>query len=284
MKIIISERQYKLLTENIPEIDSIIDKISSVGLNNLNDNEKELLKNSMANEQAIVDKAAENELLNNRERAQRRMEFLDTQNKENLKAETIDVKQLEAAYSPKTKAVMIAHSLGNPFNLQEVVNFCRKHNLWLVEDCCDALGATYRGQMVGTFGDISTLSFYPAHHITMGEGGVVFTNNSELKMIAESFRDWGRDCYCDTGKDNTCQKRFEWQLGELPEGGCGSRPAPPAARGASAGGAHRRTPGYRRGAPGGAGGLARLRREPGGPGPSRWRVRPAQSSRTRPGR
>ena len=113
---------------------------------------------------------------------------------------------------------MLAHSLGNPFNLDIVTNLCRKYNLWLVEDCCDALGSTYRNQMVGTFGDIGTLSFYPAHHITMGEGGAVFTNNDELKSIAESFRDWGRDCYCAPGKDNTCGKRFCQKLGNLPEG------------------------------------------------------------------
>lgn len=130
----------------------------------------------------------------------------------------IDVSKLEAALSPKTKAVMLAHSLGNPFNLGAVTEFCKKHNLWLVEDCCDALGSTYQGKMVGTFGDIGTLSFYPAHHITMGEGGAVFTNNLELKQIAESFRDWGRDCYCPPGKDNTCEKRFCWKLGDLPEG------------------------------------------------------------------
>jgi CDP-6-deoxy-D-xylo-4-hexulose-3-dehydrase len=130
----------------------------------------------------------------------------------------IDTSKLEAALSPKTKAVMLAHSLGNPFNLSAVTEFCKKHNLWLVEDCCDALGSTYQGKMVGTFGDIGTLSFYPAHHITMGEGGAVFTNNLELKQIAESFRDWGRDCYCPPGKDNTCGKRFCWKLGNLPEG------------------------------------------------------------------
>jgi CDP-6-deoxy-D-xylo-4-hexulose-3-dehydrase len=113
---------------------------------------------------------------------------------------------------------MLAHSLGNPFNLDVVTALCKKYNLWLVEDCCDALGTTYRGQMVGTFGDIGTLSFYPAHHITMGEGGAVFTNNDELKSIAESFRDWGRDCYCAPGKDNTCGKRFCQKLGKLPEG------------------------------------------------------------------
>lgn len=130
----------------------------------------------------------------------------------------IDADKIEAAISPKTKAIMLAHSLGNPFNLDVVTALCKKHNLWLVEDCCDALGSTYRGRMVGTFGDIATLSFYPAHHITMGEGGAVFTNNDELKTIAESFRDWGRDCYCPPGKDNTCGKRFCWKLGDLPEG------------------------------------------------------------------
>ena len=130
----------------------------------------------------------------------------------------IDASKLEAALSPKTKAVMLAHSLGNPFNLDAVTAFCKKHQLWLVEDCCDALGSKYQGKMVGTFGDIATLSFYPAHHITMGEGGAVFTNNLELKQIAESFRDWGRDCYCPPGKDNTCGKRFCWKLGDLPKG------------------------------------------------------------------
>ena len=130
----------------------------------------------------------------------------------------IDASKIEAAIGPKTKAIMLAHSLGNPFNLDIVTALCKKHNLWLVEDCCDALGTTYRGQMVGTFGDIGTLSFYPAHHITMGEGGAVFTNNDELKTIAESFRDWGRDCYCAPGKDNTCGKRFCQKLGKLPEG------------------------------------------------------------------
>jgi CDP-4-dehydro-6-deoxyglucose reductase, E1 len=130
----------------------------------------------------------------------------------------IDASKIEAAISPKTKAIMLAHSLGNPFNLDVVTALCKKHTLWLVEDCCDALGTTYRGQMVGTFGDIATLSFYPAHHITMGEGGAVFTNNLELKTIAESFRDWGRDCYCQPGKDNTCGKRFCQKLGDLPYG------------------------------------------------------------------
>jgi CDP-6-deoxy-D-xylo-4-hexulose-3-dehydrase len=130
----------------------------------------------------------------------------------------IDATQLEAAYSPRTKAVMLAHSLGNPFDLDAVSAFCKRHGLWLVEDCCDALGSTFRGRGVGTFGDIGTLSFYPAHHITMGEGGAVFTNDPILKSIAESFRDWGRDCYCPGGKDNTCGKRFGWQLGTLPFG------------------------------------------------------------------
>jgi CDP-6-deoxy-D-xylo-4-hexulose-3-dehydrase len=130
----------------------------------------------------------------------------------------IDASKIEAAIGPKTKAIMLAHSLGNPFNLDVVTALCKKYKLWLVEDCCDALGTTYRGQMVGTFGDIATLSFYPAHHITMGEGGAVFTNNDELKTIAESFRDWGRDCYCQPGKDNTCGKRFCQQLGTLPYG------------------------------------------------------------------
>jgi CDP-6-deoxy-D-xylo-4-hexulose-3-dehydrase len=130
----------------------------------------------------------------------------------------IDASKIEAAIGPKTKAIMLAHSLGNPFNLDAVSALCKKYNLWLVEDCCDALGTTYRSQMVGTFGDIGTLSFYPAHHITMGEGGAVFTNNEELKTIAESFRDWGRDCYCAPGKDNTCGKRFCQKLGKLPEG------------------------------------------------------------------
>ena len=130
----------------------------------------------------------------------------------------IDASKIEAAIGPKTKAIMLAHSLGNPFNLDVVTLLCKKYKLWLVEDCCDALGSTYRGQLVGTFGDIATLSFYPAHHLTMGEGGAVFTNSDELKKIAESFRDWGRDCYCRPGKDNTCGKRFCQRLGNLPYG------------------------------------------------------------------
>jgi len=139
-----------------------------------------------------------------------------------LATHNIEASKIEAAITSKTKAIMLAHSLGNPFNLEVVTSLCKKYNLWLVEDCCDALGATYNGKMVGTFGDIATLSFYPAHHITMGEGGAVFTNNSELKLIAESFRDWGRDCYCPPGKDNTCDKRFCWTKellgGNLPDG------------------------------------------------------------------
>ena len=130
----------------------------------------------------------------------------------------IDPTQIEAAIGPKTKAIMLAHTLGNPFDLSVVRALCDKYKLWLIEDCCDALGSTYNGQMVGSFGDIGTLSFYPAHHITMGEGGAVFTNNPALKRIVESFRDWGRDCYCAPGEDNTCGKRFCWQLGDLPEG------------------------------------------------------------------
>jgi CDP-6-deoxy-D-xylo-4-hexulose-3-dehydrase len=130
----------------------------------------------------------------------------------------IDVSRLEEAYSPRTKAVMIAHTLGNVFNLDAVTAFCKKYNLWLVEDCCDALGSTYKGQKVGTFGDIATVSFYPAHHITMGEGGAVLTDKPALQVLIDSFRDWGRDCWCEPGVDNTCGKRFDWQLGSLPCG------------------------------------------------------------------
>lgn len=130
----------------------------------------------------------------------------------------IDVNQLEAARSAKTKAVLIAHTLGNVFDLDAVTAFQKKHNLWLIEDCCDALGSTWKGRHVGTFGDIATVSFYPAHHITMGEGGAVLTDKPNLQTLIESFRDWGRDCWCDTGKENTCGKRFEWQLGSLPCG------------------------------------------------------------------
>lgn len=135
-----------------------------------------------------------------------------------LATHNINADLIEAAITPKTKAIMLAHTLGNPFNLDKVTELCKKYNLWLVEDTCDALGATYDGKLVGTFGDIATLSFYPAHHITMGEGGAVFTNNAELKLIAESFRDWGRDCYCAPGCDNTCGCRFEQQHGDLPFG------------------------------------------------------------------
>ncbi|MGC0154250.1 lipopolysaccharide biosynthesis protein RfbH [Chromobacterium vaccinii] len=131
----------------------------------------------------------------------------------NIKAELI-----ESAITPKTKAIMLAHTLGNPYNLAAVRDICDRHGLWLIEDCCDALGSTYDGRLVGSFGDIGTLSFYPAHHITMGEGGAVFTNSEQLRKIVESFRDWGRDCYCAPGCDNTCGKRFGWQLGSLPLG------------------------------------------------------------------
>jgi CDP-6-deoxy-D-xylo-4-hexulose-3-dehydrase len=130
----------------------------------------------------------------------------------------IDVRQLEASLSPRTKAVFLAHTLGNVFDLDAVAAFTRKHNLWLIEDCCDALGSTYRGRNVGTFGEIATLSFYPAHHITTGEGGAVLTDKPALQTLIESFRDWGRDCWCEPGKDNTCGKRFKWQLGSLPCG------------------------------------------------------------------
>ncbi|MFL5582404.1 MAG: lipopolysaccharide biosynthesis protein RfbH [Gemmatimonadaceae bacterium] len=129
-----------------------------------------------------------------------------------------DVAQLQAALSDRTRAIMIAHTLGNPFNLEAVTAFAKRHDLWLVEDCCDALGATYAGRPVGTFGDVATVSFYPAHHITTGEGGAVMTNRPALQTLIESFRDWGRDCWCEPGKDNTCGKRFCWQLGKLPYG------------------------------------------------------------------
>jgi CDP-6-deoxy-D-xylo-4-hexulose-3-dehydrase len=125
---------------------------------------------------------------------------------------------LESAIGPKTKAIMMAHTLGNPFNLDLVARLKEKHNLWVVEDSCDALGGTFRDQNLGSFGDLSTFSFYPAHHITTGEGGAVLSKGAALKTIIESFRDWGRDCWCDPGCDNTCLKRFEWKLGELPEG------------------------------------------------------------------
>ncbi|HEY1580727.1 MAG TPA: lipopolysaccharide biosynthesis protein RfbH [Terracidiphilus sp.] len=140
--------------------------------------------------------------------------FLDV----TLPSYEIDVTQLEAAVGPKTRAVMIAHTLGNVFDLDAVTAFAKKHDLWLIEDCCDALGSTWKGRHVGTFGDIATVSFYPAHHITLGEGGAVLTDKPALQLIIESFRDWGRDCWCEPGKDNTCGKRFEWQLGALPCG------------------------------------------------------------------
>ncbi len=130
----------------------------------------------------------------------------------------IDAAQIEAAITPRTRAIMLAHTLGNPYDLDTITALCKKHGLWLVEDCCDALGSTYRGKRVGTFGDIGTVSFYPAHHITMGEGGAVFMNHGGLARVAESFRDWGRDCYCAPGKDNTCGNRFGWTLGSLPTG------------------------------------------------------------------
>lgn len=130
----------------------------------------------------------------------------------------INADLIEAAITPKTKAIMLAHTLGNPFNCAKVRSLCDKYDLWLIEDCCDALGATYQDKMVGTWGDIGTLSFYPAHHMTMGEGGAVFTNDPELKLIADSFRDWGRDCYCPPGKDNTCGMRFDQNFGALPAG------------------------------------------------------------------
>jgi len=126
--------------------------------------------------------------------------------------------QVEAAIGPRTRAIMAAHTLGNPFPLDEMAAIAERHGLWLVEDNCDALGSTYRGRLTGTVGDFGTLSFYPAHHITMGEGGAVLTNRPQLKLLVESFRDWGRDCWCEPGEDNTCGTRFEWQLGTLPHG------------------------------------------------------------------
>jgi len=130
----------------------------------------------------------------------------------------IDVTHLEEAITEKTKAILLAHMLGNPFNLDEVIKVVQKYRLWLIEDICDAVGAEYQGQKVGTFGDLATVSFYPAHHITMGEGGAILTNSTLLKKLVASFRDWGRDCWCEPGRDNTCGKRFEWQLGDLPYG------------------------------------------------------------------
>ncbi len=130
----------------------------------------------------------------------------------------IDADRLEEAIGPKARAIMLAHTLGNPFNLEKVTDVARRYNLWLIEDNCDALGSLYQGRLTGTFGDMSTLSFYPAHHITTGEGGGVLASASRLKTIVDSFRDWGRDCWCDPGVDNTCAKRFDWQLGKLPYG------------------------------------------------------------------
>jgi CDP-6-deoxy-D-xylo-4-hexulose-3-dehydrase len=135
-----------------------------------------------------------------------------------LRTYNVDISQLEKALSPRTKAMIFAHTLGNPFDVAAVSAFARKHNLWLIEDCCDALGSTFDGRHVGTFGDLATFSFYPAHHITMGEGGCVGTFQPQLTKLIESFRDWGRDCWCAPGKDNTCGKRFDWQLGTLPPG------------------------------------------------------------------
>ncbi|TVQ43443.1 MAG: lipopolysaccharide biosynthesis protein RfbH [Gloeocapsa sp. DLM2.Bin57] len=140
--------------------------------------------------------------------------FLDVK----LPSYDLDIDQLEAALSDKTKAIMIAHTLGNPFNLEAVMAFAQKHDLWVIEDNCDAVGSVYNGQKTGTFGHLATVSFYPAHHMTMGEGGAVLTSDSRLKKIVESFRDWGRDCWCPPGVDNTCGKRFAWQLGDLPFG------------------------------------------------------------------
>lgn len=140
--------------------------------------------------------------------------FLDIE----LPTYNLDVRSLEQALGPRTRAVMVAHTLGNPFNLAAVRQFVQQHNLWLIEDNCDAVGSRYQGQLTGTFGHLATVSFYPAHHMTMGEGGCVLTNDPKLKVIIESFRDWGRDCYCDPGKDNTCGRRFDWQLGSLPHG------------------------------------------------------------------
>lgn len=137
---------------------------------------------------------------------------------EHIPTYNVDTTLLEEARSERTRAIVLAHTLGNPFNLTAVTEFVKKHDLWLVEDCCDAVGATYNGKKVGTFGDLATVSFYPAHHITMGEGGCVLTEKPLLKTLVESFRDWGRDCWCEPGKANTCGKRFDWQLGELPCG------------------------------------------------------------------
>ncbi len=130
----------------------------------------------------------------------------------------VDVEQLAEAVGPKTRAIMLAHTLGNPFNLDAVMALAREHDLWVIEDTCDAVGATYRGKPVGSFGDVSTVSFYPAHHMTMGEGGAVLTNSQGIRRGVESFRDWGRDCWCAPGVDNTCGKRFDWSFPDLPHG------------------------------------------------------------------
>jgi len=140
--------------------------------------------------------------------------FLDVK----LPSYEIDVDQLDAALSDRTRAIMLAHTLGNPFNLEAIMAFAEKHDLWVIEDNCDAVGSVYQGRKTGTFGHISTVSFYPAHHMTMGEGGAVLTNDTRLAKILESFRDWGRDCWCPPGVDNTCNKRYGWQLGDLPFG------------------------------------------------------------------
>lgn len=140
--------------------------------------------------------------------------FVDVQ----IPTYNVDVNQLETALSSRTRAIILAHTLGNPFDLQTVRAFARQNHLWLIEDCCDATGALYNGRMVGTFGDLATVSFYPAHHLTMGEGGCVLTDSPALKKLVESFRDWGRDCWCETGHDATCGKRYDWQLGSLPYG------------------------------------------------------------------
>ena len=140
--------------------------------------------------------------------------FLDVQ----VPTYNMDCTKLEEAITPKTKAIMIAHSLGNPFDLETICEIAEKHNLFLIEDCCDALGATFNDKSVGSFGEIGTLSFYPAHHITTGEGGAVFTRNNKIKRAMECIRDWGRDCWCEPGEDNTCKKRFDWLLGQLPHG------------------------------------------------------------------
>jgi CDP-6-deoxy-D-xylo-4-hexulose-3-dehydrase len=140
--------------------------------------------------------------------------FIDSE----LTTYNADLSQLERALSPKTKAVILAHTLGNPYDAETLRAFCRAHGLWMIEDTCDAVGATWNGTQVGTFGDASTVSFYPAHHMTMGEGGAVMMRSPKLRKIVESFRDWGRDCWCQPGKDNTCGKRFDWQLGDLPHG------------------------------------------------------------------